>query len=125
MASQHNQPKDAEQKNARADGGPHAENIAAQQGRHGYLGDDVPGLVPPSKLNQGDTGAASDQPQGNGELNFDDDAMGERVNNVRSGGTWAAHGADSAPLGPPAEIFSDTNAPSDRGGKTSGNTGKA
>jgi len=118
MTSQHKHEKSApSDPHARGDV---SENLAAQEGRHGYLGDEVPGLVPPSKLNQGDTGAASDMPDAGRELNFDDDAMDERDNTARSGGTWAAHGADSAPLGPPAEILSNSNLPSDTHSKASG-----
>lgn len=87
---------------------------AADHPRNTYLGDDVPGLVPASRLNQGDTGAASDKPEAGGELDFDDGDMWDRGNTARTGGTWAAEGADSAPLGAPAEIFSDSNQPSDQ-----------
>lgn len=80
---------------------------------HGYLGDDAAGLVSPSRRNQGDTGIASDKPEAGGELDFDDGNMWDRVNTARTGGTWAAQGADSAPLGAPAEILSDSNQPSD------------
>ena len=46
-------------------------------------------------------------------LNFDDDEIySNRGGGVRSGGTTDAKGGDSAPLGPPAEILSDTNEPS-------------
>lgn len=92
-------------------------------GNHGSFSDEAPGLVPPSHLNQGDTGAASDRPDAGGTLNFDDDEIyGGRGNNVRRGGTAAAVGADSAPLGPPAEIHSDRNRPDD--GPTSGDTSR-
>jgi hypothetical protein len=87
---------------------------------HGYLGDDVPGLVPPSQRNQGDTGIASDQPEAGGELDFDDGTMWDRGNTARTGGTWAAQGADSAPLGAPAEIFSNSNQPSDQSDRPEG-----
>jgi hypothetical protein len=97
-----------------------ADPSASPPEKHGYLGDEVPGLVPPSELNQGDTGVANDKPQAGGELDFDDGSMWERGKNVRTGGTWAAHGADSAPLGPPAEIFSDNNQPSDQPGRPEG-----
>ncbi len=90
---------------------------ASRQGNHGTFSDAAPGLVPPSRLNEGDTGAASDKPQAGGELNFDDGdgdmRDGGRGKNVRMGGTYAAQGADSAPLGPPAEIQSGSNQPSD------------
>jgi hypothetical protein len=90
-------------------------DAASRQGNHGTFSDAAPGLVPPSRLNEGDTGAASDKPQAGGELNFDDGDMrdGGRGKNVRMGGTYAAQGADSAPLGPPAEIQSGSNQPSD------------
>ena len=48
-------------------------------------------------------------------LNFDDDEIySGRSGSPRSGGTTHAKGGDSAPLGPPAEILSPTNEPSDR-----------
>lgn len=91
------------------------ELAASPQGNHGTFSDAAPGLVPPGRLNEGDGGAASDKPQGGGELNFDDGEMrdGGRGKNVRMGGTYAAQGADGAPLGPPAEIQSGSNQPSD------------
>ena len=47
-------------------------------------------------------------------LNFDDDEIySGRSAGARSGGTMHAKGGDSAPLGPPAEILSDTNEPSE------------
>lgn len=47
-------------------------------------------------------------------LNFDDDEIySGRSGSARSGGTTHAKGGDSAPLGPPAEILSPTNEPSD------------
>ena len=50
---------------------------------------------------------------GKAALNFDDDEIySNRGGGVRSGGTTHAKGGDSAPLGPPAEILSDTNEPS-------------
>lgn len=46
-------------------------------------------------------------------LNFDDDEIySGRSGSTRSGGTTHAKGGDSAPLGPPAEILSGTNEPS-------------
>ena len=46
-------------------------------------------------------------------LNFDDDEIySGRSSAVRSGGTTHSNGGDSAPLGPPAEILSNTNQPS-------------
>lgn len=85
---------------------------------HGGFSDGAAGLVPPSRLNEGDTGAASDRPDAGGQLNFDDDEIySGRGNNARRGGTAHAEGADSAPLGPPAEILSDSNLPSDTAGR--------
>lgn len=85
-------------------------------GKIGVTSDDQPGLVAPSGVNERDHGAADDKPMGGGSLNFDDDeVMSGRGNNARSGGTWAAQGADSGELAPPAEILSDRNGPSDRG----------
>ena len=55
-----------------------------------------------------------------GMLNFDDDELAAgRGNTERTGGTWAAQGADSGKLAPPREILSDRNGPSDSddGGK--------
>ena len=56
-----------------------------------------------------------DMPQ-DGPLNFDDGTdMGHpRGNTARGGGTWQAEGGDSGEIRPPAEVLSDTNAPSDR-----------
>lgn len=56
-----------------------------------------------------------DLPQ-DGPLNFDDGTdMGHpRGNTARGGGTWQAEGGDSGAIRPPAEVLSDTNAPSDR-----------
>ncbi|MDB5891290.1 MAG: hypothetical protein JWP47_2121 [Polaromonas sp.] len=89
------------------------------QGNHGTFSDAAPGLVAPTHLNQGDTGIASDKPEAGGALDFDDGDMidgGRGGNKARTGGTWSAQGGDSAPLGPPAELFSDSNQPSDRSG---------
>jgi hypothetical protein len=82
---------------------------SSPQGKRGSFSDAAPGLVPPSRLNEGDTGVASDKPEAGGQLDFADGDMidGGRGKNVRMGGTWAAQGGDSAPLGPPAEILSD------------------
>jgi len=87
------------------------------QGNHGTFSNEAPGLVAPSRLNQGDTGIASDRPEAGGELDFDDGDMidgGRGGNKARTGGTSAAEGADSAALGAPAEILSDYNQPSNR-----------
>lgn len=94
-----------------------------RQAANSYLGDDVPGLVPPSGLNQGDTGVASDKPEAGGELDFDDGDMWHRGNTARTGGTWDAQGADSAPLGAPAEVFSESNQPSDQQDRPEGPSG--
>jgi hypothetical protein len=95
--------------------GPGHEHGTSPQGNRGTFSDAAPGLVPPSHLNEGDTGSTSDKPEAGGQLDFDDGDMinAGRGRNVRMGGTWAAQGADSAPLGAPAEILSDSNLPSD------------
>ncbi|MET0311931.1 MAG: hypothetical protein ABW051_07755 [Burkholderiaceae bacterium] len=55
-----------------------------------------------------------DEPVAGGTLNFDDDEIySGRGNNARTGGTANAKGGDSAKLGPPAEILSNRNGPSD------------
>jgi hypothetical protein len=67
-----------------------------------------------------DPGAADPAPAAGDMLNFDDDeVMSGRGNNARTGGTWAAEGADSGRIAPPREILSDRNGPSDsdNGGK--------
>jgi hypothetical protein len=52
-------------------------------------------------------------------VNLDDDDMVHPRGKVTSaGGTWQAQGGDSAPLGPPGEILSDRNGPSDRSGRS-------
>ena len=49
---------------------------------------------------------------GTAPLDFDDDEIySGRGKNVRQGGTAHAEGADGAPLGPPAEQLSESNAP--------------
>ena len=59
-------------------------------------------------------GASNDRDDVTGILNFDDDeVMSGSGNNARTGGTWAARGADSGKLAPPREIMSDRNGPSD------------
>jgi hypothetical protein len=100
-----------------SDSVPDSQAPPSLQGNHGSFSDDAPGLVAPSRLNEGDTGAASDKPEAGGQLDFDDGDMidgGRGGKKVRMGGTYAAQGADSAPLGPPAEIFSESNQPSDQ-----------
>jgi hypothetical protein len=83
-------------------------------GKIGVTSDRQPGLVPPSGVNEGDHGAAGEAPMAGDMLNFDDDeVMSGRGNNQRTGGTWAAQGADSGKLAPPREILSDRNGPSD------------
>jgi hypothetical protein len=72
---------------------------------------------------QSGNGASNDRNyrgDGSDMLNFDDDELGsDRGNTERTGGTWAAQGADSGKLAPPREILSDRNGPSDsdHGGK--------
>jgi hypothetical protein len=65
-------------------------------------------------VNERDHGAADDKPMGGGSVNLDDDSMERpRGKTTEAGGTWQAQGGDSAPLGPPREIMSDRNGPSD------------
>ena len=81
----------------------------------GIISDKQPNLVAPSGVNERDHGAADDKPQAGGSINFDDDDMAHPRGKVTgAGGTNQAQGGDSAPLGPPAEIQSDRNGPSDR-----------
>ena len=81
----------------------------------GITSDKQPDLVAPSGVNERDRGAADDKPMGGGTVNLDDDDMAHpRGKTTPAGGTWQAQGGDSAPLGPPAEIRSDRNGPSDR-----------
>jgi hypothetical protein len=83
-------------------------------GKIGLTSDNQPDLVAPSGVNEGDHGAADEAPMAGEMLNFDDDeVMSGRGNNERTGGTWAAQGADSGRLAPPREIMSDRNGPSD------------
>jgi hypothetical protein len=112
-------PKQEDQPNTDrpSDSNPDSHAPPSLQGNHGSFSDDAPGLVAPGRLNEGDTGAASDKPEAGGQLDFDDGDMvdgGRGGKKVRMGGTYAAQGADSAPLGPPAEIFSGSNQPSDQ-----------
>jgi len=84
----------------------------------GITSDSQPDLVAPSGVNQRDHGAADDKPMAGGSVNLDDDDMVHPRGKVTSaGGTWNAEGGDSAPLGPPGEILSDRNGPSDRSNK--------
>jgi hypothetical protein len=84
----------------------------------GTTSDSQPDLVSPSGVNERDHGAADDKPMGGGSVNLDDDDMVHPRGKVTSaGGTWQAQGGDSAPLGPPGEILSDRNGPSDPGSK--------
>ena len=72
--------------------------------------------VGPSDGQDHDKGARVDGGGGpdTAQLNFDDDEIySNRAGSVRGGGTTHAQGGDSAPLGPPAEILSDSNEPSD------------
>jgi hypothetical protein len=85
----------------------------------GITSDDQPDLVAPSGVNERDHGAAEDKPMAGGSVNLDDDDMVHPRGKVTSaGGTWQAQGGDSAPLGPPGEILSDRNGPSDRSGRS-------
>jgi hypothetical protein len=83
-------------------------------GKIGITSDKQPDLVAPSGVNERDHGAADEAPMAGDMLNFDDDeVMSGRSNNERTGGTWAARGADSGKLAPPGEVLSDRNGPSD------------
>ena len=80
----------------------------------GITSDQQPDLVSPSGVNERDHGAADDKPMGGGSINFDDDDMAHpRGKETSKGGTWEAQGGDSGKLGPPTEILSDRNGPSD------------
>ena len=84
------------------------------RGKVGVTSDSQPDLVAPSGVNERDHGAADDKPMAGGSVNFDDDDMEHpRGKTTSAGGTWKAEGGDSAPLGPPREILSDRNGPSD------------
>jgi hypothetical protein len=83
-------------------------------GKVGLTSDKQPDLVSPSGVNERDHGAADDKPMGGGAVNLDDDDMTHpRGKTTGQGGTWEAQGGDSGKLGPPAEIQSDRNGPSD------------
>jgi hypothetical protein len=86
----------------------------SRTGKIGLTSDDQPDLVAPSGVNERDHGAAEDKPMGGGSVNLDDDDITHpRGKTTTAGGTWQAQGGDSAPLGPPREILSDRNGPSD------------
>jgi len=96
----------------------HDSGKQADAGKLGVNSDQQPDLVAPSGVNERDHGSADDKPMGGGALNFEDDEIySGRGNNARTGGTWQAQGGDSGKLGQPAEILSNRNGPSDRGGK--------
>lgn len=83
-------------------------------GKIGLTSDDQPDLVAPSGVNERDHGAADDKPMAGGSVNLDDDDMVHPRGKVTGqGGTWAAQGGDSAPLGPPDAGLSNQNGPSD------------
>jgi hypothetical protein len=83
-------------------------------GKVGLTSDQQPDLVAPSGVNERDHGAADDKPMGGGAVNLgDDDIARPRGKTTGQGGTWDAQGGDSGKLGPPAEILSDRNGPSD------------
>ena len=84
-------------------------------GKIGLLSDQQPDLVAPSGVNERDHGSADDKPMAGGEINLDDDDLTHpRGKTTAAGGTWQAQGADSGKVGPPSEILSDRNGPSDR-----------
>jgi hypothetical protein len=83
-------------------------------GKVGLLSDRQPDLVAPTGVNERDHGAADDKPMGGGAVNLDDDDIVHPRGKVTGkGGTWDAEGGDSGKLGPPSEILSDRNGPSD------------
>ena len=87
------------------------------RGKIGITSDDQPDLVAASGVNEGDHGSTGEAPMAGDMLNFDDEELKSgRADNQRTGGTWAAQGADSGELAPPREIMSDRNGPSDPGG---------
>lgn len=77
--------------------------------------------TPEKDLPVGASGVAHENPAPGGvpdagaELDFDDGTdMGHpRGRTQRTGGTWSADGGDKAPLGPPAEVRSDSVGPDD------------
>jgi hypothetical protein len=83
-------------------------------GKVGLTSERQPDLVAPTGVNERDHGAADDKPMGGGSVNLDDDDLTHpRGKTTTAGGTWKAEGGDSAPLGPPKEILSGHNDPSD------------
>lgn len=103
-------PRTAERPNERA-GEPYEGD---GPGKVGLTSDQQPDLVSPSGVNERDHGAAEDKPAGGGSVNLDDDDITRpRGRTTATGGTRDAQGGDSAPLGPPREVLSDRNAPSD------------
>lgn len=85
-----------------------------EEGKVGITSDQQPDLVAPSGVNERDHGAADDKPMAGGSVNLDDDDITHPRGKVTGqGGTWDARGGDSAPLGPPREVLSDRNGPSD------------
>ena len=83
-------------------------------GKIGIMSDQQPDLVAPTGINERDHGAADDKPMGGGSVNLDDDDLTHpRGKTTAAGGTRDAQGADSGKLGPPSEIMSDRNGPSD------------
>jgi hypothetical protein len=83
-------------------------------GKIGLTSDAQPDLVAPSGVNERDHGAADDKPMAGGSVNLDDDDMVHpRGKTTGVGGTNAAKGGDSAPLGPPGAGLSNRNGPSD------------
>src|SRR6185369_15781103 len=86
----------------------------AKESKVGITSDQQRDLVAPTDLNQRGHGAAEDAPAACGTVNLDDDDLTHpRGKTTATGGTWQAQGGDSAPLGPPREILSDRNGPSD------------
>ena len=83
-------------------------------GKIGLLSDQQPDLVAPSGVNERDHGSADDTPMAGGTINLDDDDLTRpRGKTTAAGGTWQAQGGDSGKVGPPGEILSDRNGPSD------------
>jgi len=107
-------PAGEEQGTPRTSGPARQDDRGAGPGKVGSTSDSQPDLVAPSGVNERDHGAADDKPMAGGSVNLDDDDMVHPRGKVTgSGGTWAAKGADSAPLGPPDAGLSNRNGPSD------------